>query len=131
MSSAAMFSGVEHVAIASPDPKTLAQWYIDHLEFRQIFEYDVNYFVKASNGAVLEIIPAKHSRTPQEMYHPGLRHMAITVADFDAAYASLKAKNVAFVMEPYRTPQGHRLVFFTDCEGNLLHLIQRAHPLPE
>jgi glyoxylase I family protein len=131
MFSAAMFSGVEHVAIASPNPKHLAQWYIDHLEFRQIYEYDGNYFVKASNGAILEIIPAKHDRTPQEMYHPGLRHMAITVADFDAAYQTLKARNVSFVVEPYSTPQGHRLVFFTDCEGNLLHLIQRAHPLPE
>lgn len=126
-----MFSGLEHVAIASPDPKQLAQWYVDHLEFRQVYEFDGNYFVKASNGAILEIIPAKHDRTPQDMFHPGLRHMAITVNDFELAYQALKVKNVSFVADPFLTPQGNRVVFFTDCEGNLLHLIQRVHPLPE
>jgi glyoxylase I family protein len=126
-----MFSGVEHVAIASQNPRSLADWYVENLEFRQIYEFDGNYFVKASNGAILEIIPAQHPRTPQEMYHPGLRHMAISVNDFDQAYQSLKSRKISFVNEPYSTPQGHRLVFFTDCEGNLLHLIQRARPLPE
>ena len=126
-----MFSGVEHVAIASENPKRLAEWYVHHLEFREIYEFDGNYFVKASNGSILEIIPAKHARTPQEMYHPGLRHMAIKVTDFDDAYRSLQRNNVSFVNEPFSTPQGNRVVFFTDCEGNLLHLIQRAQPLPE
>jgi catechol 2,3-dioxygenase-like lactoylglutathione lyase family enzyme len=31
-----MFDGVEHVAIASPSPAALAQWYVDHLAFRLI-----------------------------------------------------------------------------------------------
>ncbi len=84
-----MFDGVEHIAIASPSPATLAQWYVDHLAFKQIHDHEGYYFVKASNGTVLEIIPAQGDRT------------------------------------------GHRLVFFTDCEGHILHLIQRAHPLPE
>jgi len=26
--------------------------------------------------------------------------------------------------------QGNRLVFFTDCDGNFVHLIQREKPLP-
>lgn len=126
-----MFDGVEHIAIASPDPGVLAQWYVDHLAFRAIYEYDGNHFVKASNGAVLEIIPAKGNRAEQKMYDPGIRHMAIAVKDFDSAYASLRSRGVNFLGEPYATPTGHRLVFFTDCEGNIIHLIQRAHPLPE
>jgi glyoxylase I family protein len=126
-----MFDGVEHVAIASPSPAALAQWYVDHLAFRQISDHEGYYFVKASNGTVLEIIPAKGDRGDQKMYDPGLRHMAISVKDFDAAYASLQGRGVKFLGEPYTAPAGHRLVFFTDCEGNILHLIQRAHPLPE
>jgi hypothetical protein len=31
--------------------------------------------------------------------------------------------------EPYNN-QGNRLVFFTDSDGNILHLIQREKPLP-
>jgi glyoxylase I family protein len=126
-----MFSGVEHVAIASRNPKQLADWYVHHLEFREIYEFDGNYFVKASNGSILEIIPAREQRISQQMYHPGLRHLAITVSDFEAAFQTLQSKQISFVNEPFSTPQGNRVVFFEDCEGNLLHLIQRAQPLPE
>jgi glyoxylase I family protein len=127
-----MFSGVEHVAIASQNPRHLAQWYVNYLEFRQIYEFDGNYFVKATNGSILEIIPAKKTAGfSWGMQDPGLRHLAITVTDFDSAYKSLQSKQISFVNEPFSTPQGNRVVFFTDCEGNLLHLIQRAQPLPE
>jgi glyoxylase I family protein len=126
-----MFVGVEHVAIASPDPSLLAQWYVDHLAFRTIAVDGHTHFVKAPNGAVVEIIPAQGERSRQQMYDPGLRHMAIAVSDFDRALASLHGRGVNFLGEPYASPQGNRLVFFTDCEGNILHLIERVHPLPE
>src|SRR5436189_6386999 len=83
-----MFNGLEHTAIASPDPQRLAQWYVDHLGFV------VNYrsknsptvFVKAENGTMIEII---ESAAPggglPGMRHPGIRHMALTIADFPAA----------------------------------------------
>jgi glyoxylase I family protein len=124
-----MFLGLEHTAIASPNPKVLAQWYVDHLGFRINFEYDRNYFVRAANGSVLEIIPSEGARGEQKMRDPGIRHLAIDVKDFDAAYAQLKGQAVHFVGDPY-TNMGNRLVFFTDCDGNLVHLIQRERPLP-
>jgi glyoxylase I family protein len=126
-----MFDGVEHVAIASPNPPVLAQWYVDRLAFRVIDEHSGTYFIKAPNGAVLEIITAQGERAEAKMFDPGLRHVAIGVTDFDAAYGSLRSSGVRFLGEPYTAPQGHRLVFFSDCEGNILHLIQRAQPLPE
>ena len=43
------------------------------------------------------------------MYDPGLRHMAISVKDLDAAYASLQSRGVNFLAEPYATASGHRL----------------------
>ena len=124
-----MFLGLEHTAIASPSPRALAQWYVDHLGFRINFEYDGNYFVRAANGSVLEIIPSEGERGSNKMRDPGIRHLAIEVKDFDAAYHALRGQNVNFVAEPY-TNQGNRLVFFTDCDGNLVHLIQRERPLP-
>ena len=124
-----MFAGLEHTAIASPSPHKLAQWYADTLEFRINFEYDGNYFVRAANGSMLEIIPSEGPRADQNMRDPGIRHLAIEVSDFDAAYSALEARGVSFVGQPY-VNQGNRLVFFTDCDGNLLHLIQREKPLP-
>jgi glyoxylase I family protein len=124
-----MFVGLEHTAIASPNPAKLAQWYVDHLGFRINFEYDGNYFVRAGNGAMLEIIPSEGARAEQKMRDEGIRHLAIEVTDFDAAHGALQAQGVNFTGQPY-VNQGNRLVFFTDCDGNFVHLIQRPKPLP-
>jgi glyoxylase I family protein len=124
-----MFKGLEHTAIASPDPLTLANWYVANLGFHINFSYAGNYFVKAANGTMLEIIPSEGERAPQKMRDPGIRHLAIDVDDFDAAYAQLKSQNVHFLGEPF-VNQGNRLVFFSDCDDNILHLITRETPLP-
>src|SRR5438270_12199972 len=42
-----MFTGIEHFAIASPNPKRLADWYVTYLEFKISYEYAGNYFVEA------------------------------------------------------------------------------------
>ena len=124
-----MFTGIEHFAIASPDPKRLADWYVSFLGFNIAYEYEGNYFVKTLNGVFLEIVPATGPRGPQEMRTAGLRHIAISVDDFEAAYKLLREKQVKLVGEPYES-QGNRLVFFEDPDGNFLHLIKRQQPLP-
>jgi glyoxylase I family protein len=124
-----MFKGIEHTAIASPDPKRLAQWYVDHLEFVINYEYDGNYFVKSANGGTLEIIPSEGERAEQKMKTPGIRHLAILVDDFDAAHAHLQKSGVQFLTQPANI-KGNRLVFFPDADGNLVHLIYREKPLP-
>jgi len=126
-----MFLGLEHTAIATPDPEKLAQWYVEHLGFK------INYFsasskttfVRAPNGSMFEIISADGERAAAGMRAPGLRHLAIAVDDFASACAGLKAKGVAFVGEP-ESKNGNSIVFFRDLDGNLLHLIHREKPLP-
>jgi glyoxylase I family protein len=124
-----MFNGLEHTAIASPNPEKLANWYRDILEFRINFTYAGNFFVRAKNGTMLEIIPSEGERPSNKMKDPGIRHLAIAVDDFDAGHKELQSKGVLFLTEPFET-QGNRLVFFADCDGNILHLIERPAPLP-
>lgn len=124
-----MFQGIEHTAIASPDPQKLAQWYVDHLEFVINYTYGGNYFVKAKNGAMLEIIPAEGPVVELKPKDPGFRHLAIIPDDFDAAMAELKGKGVKFLADPFAVG-GNRLVFFYDGDGNICHLIFRDNPLP-
>ena len=123
-----MFKGLEHTAIASPNPQKLAQWYVDNLEFVINYTYAGNYFVRAKNGTMLEIIPSEGARAEQKMKDPGIRHLAILVDDFDAAHAELKNKGVKFLGEPINM-QGNRLVFFEDGDGNFVHLVHRVTPL--
>ena len=124
-----MFQGLEHTAIASPDPKRLAEWYVQKLDFRINYTYGGNYFVRASNGTLLELIPSEGDRAPQQMKDPGIRHLAIAVDDFDAAMEDLRKRGVEFLAEPFAI-QGNRLVYFSDADGNYLHLIHRPQPLP-
>ncbi|HTS63095.1 MAG TPA: VOC family protein [Candidatus Acidoferrales bacterium] len=127
-----MVKGIEHTAIASPDPHRLAGWYVEHLDF--VINYrsarSKTVFVKASDGSMIEIIEAAAGTTPAEgMKAAGLRHVALTVDDFDATYARLRSLGVSFLTEPERA-SGNTTAFFQDCDGNVLHLLHRETPLP-
>ena len=126
-----MVSGIEHTAIASPDPLRLAKWYVDHLGF--VINYQSKksptVFVQAPDGSMIEIIESKGAAAGAPgMKDPGIRHMALTVSDFHAAYGRLKQDGVAFLTEP-QASGGNWTVFFTDCDGNILHLLHREKPL--
>lgn len=123
-----MVKGIEHTGIASPDPQRLARWYVETLGFVIVYNSGRAVFIKAPNGTMIEIITAEGERAPATQTSPGLRHLALTVDDFDAAYRRLQAAQVEFVGEPSES-KGARVVFFKDPEGNFLHLIHRAQPL--
>lgn len=119
-----MYKGIEHTAIASPNPETLAQWYVETLGLRIVHRYDGNVFVKAPDGTMLEIIPSVGDPVKTEMKTPGIRHLAIAVDDFESAMKDLQAKGVK--MGNLVSVGENRLAFFNDPEGNILHLIYRA-----
>ena len=82
-----MFQGLEHTAIASPDPQKLAQWYVDHLGFHINYTYAGQLFREgARTASMLEIIPAEaRMAAPQTMAdnkNPGIRHLAIASRRF-------------------------------------------------
>jgi predicted enzyme related to lactoylglutathione lyase len=85
--------------------------------------------VKARDGSMIEIIESNAAPRPQAMRDPGFRHLAIAVTDFDAVLARLQSKSVTFLTAPEKSG-GNSLVFFTDCDGNILHLLHREQPLP-
>ena len=124
-----MVLGLEHTAIASPDPQRLAHWYVEQLGFVINYDSGRTVFVKAPNGSMLEIITSEGDRAAQSMKSPGLRHLALAVDDFETTYSRLRSAGVSFAGEPTDS-KGVKLVFFTDPDGNYLHLIQRETPLP-
>ncbi|MCC7237606.1 MAG: VOC family protein [Bryobacterales bacterium] len=124
-----MITGIEHTAIASYDIAALARFYTDVLGFVINYQSPNAIFVKAPNGSMLELIHAVEDRGTQTMKTQGIRHLAIAVSDFDAAYGRLKTHNVTFLTEPQES-KGNKVVFFEDPDGNYLHLLFRANPLP-
>ena len=127
-----MVTGIEHVAIAAPDPLRLARWYAEHLDFVINYQsaHSKTVFIKAADGSMIEIIESAPDTVPAAGMNPaGLRHLALTVADFPAVYARLMEKGVHFLTEA-QTTGGNSLAFFTDPDGNVLHLLHRETPLP-
>ncbi len=126
-----MVTGIEHIAIATPDPMNLARWYIEHLGFEIAWQppNTTTVFVKAPDGSMLELIeaPASLAGVPA-MREPGLRHLAILVSDFGEVHRKLVEQGVKFLGEIEKF-HGNTIAFFTDCDGNILHLVHRETPL--
>lgn len=128
-----MFSGVEHFAIAAKNTDLLSKWYCDNLGFRVAYKNEKTprtYFVKSEGGSMIEIIPSNDkARERQELADLGLRHLAISVTDFEKAYSYLKEKQVKFLGEPKEDSGGVKVVYFMDPEDNIIHIIYRPNPL--
>lgn len=122
-----MYKGLEHIAIASTDPENLAAWYEKYLGFSICHRYGGNVFVKAPDGTMLEIIPGEGERPDNEFRTLGIRHLAISVDDFDAALGDLTSKNIE--IENLVNVGGNRLAFFRDVEGNICHIIYREQAI--
>ena len=125
-----MVTGIEHTAIASPDPERLARWYVDHLGFVVNYKSSNSrtHFVRTPDGSMLEIIESKGAAAEPGLKDGGIRHLALLVADFPASCEKLRAMGVEFIVEP-QTVGGNSTVFFRDCDGNILHLLHREKPL--
>src|SRR5215210_1252969 len=91
-----MVAGVDHVAIAAKDTRSLARWYCETLGMRILFENEKDpptYLVGGDMGAVIEIMPDNGEKpVPHQPYDPGIRHIALRVRDFAAAHAALEGK---------------------------------------
>ena len=127
------FSGFEHTAIAAHDSKSLADWYIRMLGLRVVHDNGKTpptYLLMAPDGSVIEILPAHEGEEKKEydQQHPGFRHLALTVSDFDGALKDLRERGVEEFFDNRQSDRG-RLIFFRDPEGNILHLMWRSKPL--
>ena len=130
-----LFTAVDHPSIACYDVPRQIDWYCRTFGMRVIASNDqdppavvVGYDETTSGGAVIELMPATDpGPRPGEgkRFQPGLRHVALRVSDFDAAYARLRDAGVPFITEPGEAVGGGRTVLFRDPEGNELQIVER------
>lgn len=120
--------GIEHVAIATPNPQQLAEWYVQRLNFTLLLDTGATVYIKSPNSVVLEFVKADQAPEQPKIRDAGLRHIAFAVDSLESAHDELTANGVEFEGSPISLP-GMRLFFFRDLEGNYLHLVQRKTPL--
>ncbi|MBQ3118288.1 MAG: VOC family protein [Clostridia bacterium] len=127
-----MILGIEHVAIAARDTKALTDWYVKMFGVSVVYDNGKGtYFVKAPDGAMIEIIQADTEVAPTPTKDWGIRHFALSVSDagFDELVAKLREENVEVVTEVSVSSKGIKTFFFRDPEGNIFHLIYRPEAL--
>ncbi len=125
-----MIKGMEHVGLCAEDPKTLVEWYVRILGFRIVRALEETYFIRARDGGMLEIYPAKHSTDPVDNVHRGLRHIALSASNLDAEIGRLRSAGVTVPDDRIVMTPDMKLAFFRDPEGNLLHLVERKKEIP-
>lgn len=127
-----MITGFEHTAIAASDSKGLAEWYIKLFGLKVVYDNGTNpptYLLQALDGTVLEILPANSGkRAKYGQTHLGLRHLALSVPNFDEALSNLRKHGIDEFFD-LRESEESKLMFFRDPEGNILHLVWRLIPL--
>ena len=120
---------IEHIAVPSPDPARLAHWYQHVLGAREVFNsgsQPPTCLMALPDGGYFEIYAADlPQETPPNNKRAGFRHVALRVASINQTRAELEKHGVRFTEPEREAAGGGRVLFFADCDGNLLHLVER------
>lgn len=122
------FFTLEHIGLAARDPRGLKEWYERTLgaELAHEMKQTPPAFLLKVGGMLIEIYAAEFSSEETRKNRlAGWRHLALKVSSLDAARAELERRGVQFSEPVKPAGGGGRVLFFSDPEGNLLHLTER------
>jgi glyoxylase I family protein len=130
---AIMNFSIEHIGLAATNPAALKAWYERALGATVVWENDATprtYLLKLAEGAMLEIYPANAEDAAHRGDNKvaGFRHLAWRVDSLEQAKSELQKREVKIDDEVRPAAGGGKVLFFTDAEGNLLHLVERSAP---
>lgn len=125
-----MVKGIEHVAIFAKDTDSLKDWYVKMFDFKVVYDNGKGtYFLMAPDAAMIEFVKTAQDGGVIGDKVSGIRHLALSVDNFEEMVDRLMAEKVEVVSEPAVSSKGIKTFFFRDPEGNVLHLIDRPEPL--
>jgi glyoxylase I family protein len=120
---------LEHIALPASNAATLRDWYVARLGAACITPNGAEppYFIKLPGATTAFEVYAATGSMPQTSDNglAGWRHLALRVDSIEAARKELEARGVVFNDPIKPAAGGGRVLFFQDCEGNLLHLVDR------
>ena len=120
---------VEHIGLPSRDPVVLKDWYVAVLGADLVFDNGQTppaFFVRLAGGLMLEIYEGDFAvKETADNKLNGFRHLALRIASIESAKAELESRGVRFSEQVKPAGGGGRVLFFNDCDGNLLHLVER------
>ncbi len=125
-----MKTGIEHIGIFSRDTDLLKNWYVAMFGWKIVYDNGKGtYFLKADDGSMLEFVKTEIDGGIHDMKATGIRHIAISIDDFDYMVEKVKNSGAKILTEASVSEKGIGTMFFEDPDGNVLHLISRPTPL--
>lgn len=140
-----MILRLDHCALTVKDLDRSLEFYSGLLGFpilnrKRKPESNVSYALVQAGQLTLEILsplegepsPRKHLGGGMEgvwgriLETTGLNHISLLTDDIEETWRDLKGKGIQFAVNPHTTGSGSKIAFFTDPDGNLIELIQRA-----
>ena len=124
-----MIKGVDHVALVTTDVERAATFYTGVLGLQEMARLETSHsgtliFVGVGETTI-ELFGGGKVKASGEGNEVGFKHICLLVDDVDAEHARLKARGVAFDMEPATVESGLRICFLRDPDGNRVELMQR------
>lgn len=120
---------IEHIGMPVNDPVALKDWYVRVLDAKLVFESGLTpptFWIALPGGVILEIGKAQSGvKETGDNSVAGFRHLALRVESIESARDYLAGRGVKFTEPIKPAGGGGRVLFFTDPEGNLLHLLER------
>ncbi len=116
----------DHIHLRSPDPEATAAFYerVFGVELRRSPQR-IDFVL---GGQAIFVSPINEPATGEAPSAPyrGLEHIGLAVQDIDGVVAELKAKGVAFTMEPTTIRPGVRIAFLRAPENVSIELLERS-----
>lgn len=125
---------IEHLGLPARDTVALKDWYVRVLGASVVFTdaQSPPMFLLKCNGNVMIEIYAGERAVPDTANNKvnGWRHVALRVESLESAKSVLQQRGVLITEEIRPAGGGGRVLFFSDPEGNLLHLVERSQDSP-
>lgn len=124
---------LEHIALNVPEPKTVAQWYVDNLDMKIVLANDTApfiHFIADESGSMVELYNNPLGEMPDyKSMSPFTLHFAFATDDIPAMRDRLVAAGARVLDEISTTPAGDKLLFLKDPWGITVQFVQRAKSL--
>ncbi|MGC9347080.1 MAG: VOC family protein [Anaerolineae bacterium] len=123
----------EHFALNVPDPRAMAEWYVEHCDLRVVHGIDVppymRFLADVTGRVIMEIYHNPKAPVPNYAEQsPLVVHVAYAVDDIEATKSELLDAGATLFSEEHQD-NGSVLVMLRDPWGIPLQLVKRGVPL--
>jgi catechol 2,3-dioxygenase-like lactoylglutathione lyase family enzyme len=123
----------EHFALNVPDPRAMADWYVEHCGLRVVHGVDappyMRFLADVTGRVIMEIYNNPQAPVPDyAAQSPLMVHVAYAVDDMEATKADLIEAGATLVSESHQD-NGSVLVMMRDPWGIPLQLVKRGVPI--